>query len=158
MKKNSVLVVMTLALLMLASCGKKEKSFKELEETYLPKPEMTLTASDTANVKALTEHYMKLIEDREIEDAIGMLYYLDKDSVKPLRPDQAKNQRFILNHVKGVEYTLDYLKFRTEKDCEARFTIKLFEPKPGNTKPNKVSMTLNPVRMEGKWYLTVNLN
>ena len=149
---------MTLALLTLASCGKKEKSFKELEETYLPKPEMTLTASDTANVKALAEHYMKLVEDREIDDAIGMLYYLDKDSVKPLRPEQAKNQRFILSHVKGVEYKLDHLVFRTEKDCEAHFTIKLFEPKPGNTRPNKVSMTLNPVRMDNKWYLTVNMD
>jgi hypothetical protein len=149
---------MTLALLVLASCGKKEKSFKELEETYLPKPEMTLTASDTANVKALVEHYMKLVEDREIDDAIGMLYYLDKDSVKPLRPEQAKNQRFILSHVKGVEYKLDHLVFRTEKDCEAHFTIKLFEPKPGNTRPNKVSMTLNPVRMDNKWYLTVNMD
>ncbi len=149
---------MALALLVLASCGKKEKSFKELEETYLPKPEMTLTASDTANVKALVEHYMKLVEDREIDDAIGMLYYLDKDSVKPLRPEQAKNQRFILSHVKGVEYKLDHLVFRTEKDCEAHFTIKLFEPKPGNTRPNKVSMTLNPVRMDNKWYLTVNMD
>jgi hypothetical protein len=149
---------MTLALLVLASCGKKEKSFKELKETYLPKPEMTLTASDTANVKALVEHYMKLVEDREIDDAIGMLYYLDKDSVKPLRPEQAKNQRFILSHVKGVEYKLDHLVFRTEKDCEAHFTIKLFEPKPGNTRPNKVSMTLNPVRMDNKWYLTVNMD
>ncbi len=149
---------MTLALLVLASCGKKEKSFKELEETYLPKPEMTLTASDTANVMALTEHYMKLVEQREIDDAVGMLYYVDKDSVKPLTKEFIRNQKFILERVKGVEYKVDYLKFRTEMDCEAHCTIKLFEPKPGNTRPNTVSMTLFPVRKDGKWYLTVNLN
>ena len=54
---------MTLALLMLASCGKKEKSFKELEETYLTKPEMNMKTSDTANVKTLPEHYMTLLEE-----------------------------------------------------------------------------------------------
>ena len=149
---------MALALLTIASCGKKEKSFKELEETYLPKPEMTLTASDTANVQALAEHYMQLIEQREIDDAVGMLYYVKKDSVLPLRPDQAKNQKFILDHVKGIEYKVDYLTFRTEMDCEAHCTIKLFEPKPGSNKPNTVAMRLFPVRKEGKWYLTVKLD
>ena len=91
---------MALALLTIASCGKKEKSFKEL----------------------------------------------------------AKNQKFILDHVKGIEYKVDYLTFRTEMDCEAHCTIKLFEPKPGSNKPNTVAMRLFPVRKEGKWYLTVKLD
>jgi len=158
MKKNSLFVVMTLALLTLASCGKKEKSFKELEETYLPKPEMALTAQDTAEVTSLAEHYLQLLEQRELEDAAGMLYYLKGDSVLPLRPDQLKNQLFVLKHFKGVEYKMEHIIFRDKDNSEVRCMVKLFEPKEGSTRPNKLALVLRPVRHEGKWYLTTNLD
>ena len=149
---------MTLVLLTIASCGKKEKSFKELEETYIPKPEMRLTAQDTAEVTSLTEHYLQLLEQRELDDAAGMLYYMERDSVKPLRPDQLKKQLFVLNHFRGVEYKLESIVFRTERDNEVRCMVKLFEPKEGNTRPNKVAIVLRPIRFQGKWYLTTNLD
>ena len=158
MKRNSLFVVLTLALLTLASCGKKEKSFKELEEQYLPKPEMRLTAADTAEVRSLTEHYLKLLEQRELDDAAGMLYYMERDSVKPLRPDQLKKQLFVLERFKGVEYKLEHIVFRNETDNEVRCMVKLFEPKEGNTRPNKVAVVLHPVRFQGKWYLTTNFD
>ena len=158
MKRNSLLVVITLTLLTLVSCGKKEKSFKELEDIYLPKPEMTLTAQDTAEVTSLAEHYLKLLEQRELEDAAGMLYYMKGDSVLPLRPDQLKNQLFVLDHFKGVEYKLEHIIFRDKDSSEVRCMVKLFEPKEGSTRPNKLALVLKPVRKAGKWYLTTNLD
>ena len=56
----------------------------------------------------------------------------------------------------GVNYEIDHLIFLNEKDCEVKYTVTLFENKPGKRqRPNKMSFYLKPVRREGKWYLTM---
>lgn len=59
------------------------------------------------------------------------------------------------SRVQGIKYDVEYLKFYSEIDSEVKYTVTLFENKPGENLPNKMSFVIKPVRREGKWYLTL---
>lgn len=139
------------------SCSKKEvkKDFKQLEESYMPKMEMALTANDTAEVKALAEHYLKLVEERNLDDAVGMLYFLAKDSVIPLPSSMARHQISLLKRIKGIRYEVKNIQFLEELDNRVRCKVTIFDKKPDDPRPNEINFVLRPVRRDGKWYLTL---
>ena len=61
MKKNLFFtILMVLTLCMVCSCGKKKKSLDEYREEYLTKPAISLTQSDSTEVRALVDNYRQL--------------------------------------------------------------------------------------------------
>ena len=57
---------------------------------------------------------------------------------------------------KGKEAQIDHLIFVDETDSQVRYTVELFKQKPGEAqRPTKMSFFINPVRRDGKWYLTL---
>ena len=156
MKKHSVYIILAVAALTLAGCSKqKQKNLKELQEEYLPKPEMALTKQDSIEVLGLTEHYLQLIKDGDLDDAIGMLYYLRGDSLMSLPRELADGHRMMLRRIKGIRYEVDHMTFIDEKNSEVKYKVILFDRKPGDTRPNEIAGYVKPVRRDGKWYLTI---
>ena len=128
-----------------------------MEDPY--KPLMELSQADTTEVMALAQHYISLLEEGDRSAAFDMLTYLDGDSIVPMpsylrRGMEVLYRRFPTTGPE-VRYTIDRLVFHTEKDSEVKYTVKFFDRKPGDTRPNQMSFILKPVRRDGKWYLTV---
>ncbi|MDD7257392.1 MAG: hypothetical protein PUH24_03815 [Prevotellaceae bacterium] len=154
MRKNSLLVLALVVLFSLSSC-KKTKTVKDLEDAYLPKPAMSLTQADTAEVKAQVDHYLNLLKGNKKEEAMAMLYYLRGDSIVKMPEEMRERFMTYYSRVQGIKYDVEYLKFYSEIDSEVKYTVTLFENKPGENLPNKMSFVIKPVRREGKWYLTL---
>ena len=158
MKKNSflILLIALLTLPVLSGCKKQEtKSLKELREDFIQPPGMTVQKSDTDQVLSLVNLYLQHLQKGDVDKAISMLYYLNKNSITALPPKVEKKERLSLNLFKGLKYQVDELIFLQEDDSEVKYSAILFNKKPGDNRPNKISFIIKPVRQKGKWYLTL---
>lgn len=156
MKRHSAYIILLVAVLIASSCSKKKQNnLQELQEKYLPKAEMALTKQDSIEVLNLTEHYLQLIKENNLDDAIGMLYYLRGDSLMELPKELADGHRMMLKRIKGIRYEINHLTFIDEKNSEVKYKVTLFDRKKGDTRPNEIAGYVKPVRRDGKWYLTI---
>ena len=144
------------ALVLVVSCSeKKQKTTEELREELII-PKMTVDKSDSSAVLQLANQYMDLLKNKKVDEAIGMLYYLDSnDSIVPLPENLVERQKTILKTFPVLSYEFNGLIFNKETDTQVKYTIEFFEKEPGDNRPNTTAMFLKPVRQDGQWYLTV---
>lgn len=152
--KKIVLFIFGLAALMFASCGQKEKNVKQLEQQYLVQPVDSFSGKDTSEVMYLVNSFIDKLNQKDIKSAVSMLSYLDGNDIVPLPAELVKRQCNALANAQGVKYTVDRLVFNEEKDNIVKVNILLFEKKPGDTRPNSISLYLKPIRRDNRWYLT----
>ena len=146
------------AILMVAvvvSCKKKQEKTVDEIVAEMRKPQFDVTQADTAEVMSLVDHYLQLLRDKQIEDAVAMLYFYQNDSVVPLPKRMAVRQMGIFNTFKGVRYDVEKLVFLTPIDNEVVYLATLFEKQENDPRPNEMRFVLKPIRIDGKWYLTV---
>ncbi len=156
MRKSAVYLLLLSFLVMAAvsSCGKKEKSVKQLEDEFLVQPKDSFNTTDTAEVKKLVDEFIYRLNRKDIKAAVSMLSFLDGDSIISLPKDLARRQARTLMNVQGVRYTVERLVFDQEKDNIVKVNIVLFEKKADDPRPNTTALYLKPIRRDGKWYLT----
>jgi len=158
MRKNSFLMAIMAALLVLTTAGcksEKKRSFDKTEKDFIRPAEMTLEKSDTDRVRQLVNEFLEHQRNGEVDKALAMLHYLDGDSIKALPSDMAKSHRRMIDMFKGLEGKIDYMIFLKETDSEVKYTLTLFENEPGEHLPNKQSFVIKPVRRDGEWYITL---
>ena len=149
MKKNIILVFA--ALLLIASCGEKKESKKQL----LRPPAIALSAQDTIQIMEKVKAYDALFKANRMSEAAEMLYFVRNDSIFPLT--QEKKEAF----VKGIstfhiyDTKIDYLIVRDELNNEVCIISQIIED--GNIRERKgiTKFFFNPVKKDGMWYLTV---
>jgi len=154
MKRNSLFIISLFMMFCFSSCKKEPKA---VTDDDLSKPQMTLTQADTAEVMSLVQRYIDLRKEGNDEDAMAMIFYLNKDSLIPLPKEiRSRFDRYYSRiGLKGRDASIDWIQFRTETDCRVKYSVTLFEQKPGENLPNKLSFAINPIRRDGKWYLTL---
>lgn len=160
MRKRSFLFslfVCLLSLMLVSSCKNKpkERSLKEMQDDFIRPAEMTLAKSDTDQVKSLVQLYLSHLKQGDVDGALSMLYYLNKDSITTLPADLAKKERMTLTAFKGKKASVEEIQFLKETDSKVRYTVTLFDKAPGDKRPNTISFVIRPVRRDGKWYLTL---
>lgn len=152
MRKISFILLMTVAVLTsFYSCKDKTEEKKEI---HIREAEMILSPSDTTEVMTLVNQFLENVKANDIDAAIGMLYFLDKDQITSLPPALEKKERATLS-IRGISYDIEDIKFLRETDSQVRYTVTLFERKSADNRPNKVSFVIKPVRRNKQWYLTL---
>lgn len=138
--------------LCLASCRHKAER-KAADDTA---PAMTLDGRDTTAVYDLTAQFLELLKAKKVDEAVDMLYFLDADmQVVPLPDSLVERQKMVFRTFPVLRYTIDSIIFNTETDSQVKYTIEFFEKQPGDTRPNTTSFFIKPMRVKGKWYLTM---
>lgn len=153
MRKYLTVFFTALTLLTCISSCKSDKTSAP-QDTPIRQAEMILSPSDTTEVLALANQFLENVKANDIDAAIKMLYYLDKDSIVELPPALEKKERTVLA-LRGISYDLQDIKFLRETDSQVRYTVTLFERKSADNRPNKVSFVIKPVRRNNRWYLTL---
>lgn len=154
MRKSSLYLIVLVAALTFGSCGGNKKDAKK-ELSELPKPNMDLNAADTAEVISLANQFLDRLRAEKFDEAVGMIFFLNGDSIEVLSNDRARGQKALLERCKGVRYDVDYFVFSEEKDNIVKYTVTMFEKDANDPRPNKTSFFLKPVRRDGKWFLTM---
>lgn len=143
-------LVSFLGLAVLASCTNKEKSDASAHDQFIA----SLTSADTTEVLNMCQEFFTKLSQGDKEGAIAMLS-LSTDSGEVIAMSEEKIQQltrqFTLfpvldNHL--VEYT-----FGEAADNLMKF--KVVFAKDENGKEEAINFGLNPIRKDGKWYLTV---
>lgn len=141
--------VLLTALASCSSCSKKEA----------PSPAMTtfeqgMTAKDTADVKALVDHFFQLAVDKKFADAAAMLYRYDKRRTEPelLNNEEMADVRTMLRSFPMVDYRIEYIKFDSHDRNEVLCYV-IMRHAEGNMPEVSTKMFFKPVKYLEKWYL-----
>ena len=154
MRKSSLYFIVLAMALFMGSCGGDKKK-SSTEDVKYPQPNMELSAADTTEVIALTNQFLDRLRAEKFDEAVGMIFFLNGDSIESLSNDRARGQKALLIRCKGVRYDIDYFKFSEEKDNIVKYTVTMFEKDADDPRPNKTSFFLKPIRRDGKWFLTM---
>lgn len=149
--KYLVLIVAIVALMMAACQGKKEGPAKSNDPFQ---PQMTVSPYDTATVKQLTNEFLELVKNEQIDEAISRLYVLDGDEVKPLPDAQKPECRFWLSMYKVYDYRITNFTFYKETDSEVNYELIIEDPVMKEN-PARMNGLIRPVRRDGAWFITL---
>lgn len=149
-------ILLLIIAVLLGSC--KGKDDKAPIDGYF----MVTTSEDTVTVSQLAVDFMEKLKSKDINGALDMLYYLNEPAdslsqptITPLNDEQIVQQQLIFDCFPVLAYRIDNIIFRTETDCQVKCTFDFSQPDDGQGNPLSTSLYLQPMRLEGKWYLTV---
>lgn len=152
MKKIFYFVLVTfLGMTVLSSCSKKEEKAGPSEHEQFV---ASLTSADTTEVLNMCQDFFTKLSQGDKEGAIAMLS-LSNDSGDVIAMTEEKIQQLtsqftmfpvLDNHL--VEYT-----FGEAADNLMKFKVIFAKDEDG--KEEAINFGLNPIRKDGKWYLTV---
>lgn len=153
MLKNSVLTISCVILLaaFIAGCTGKNKAEEEAQEEV-----MSLSVADTTQVTNLMNQYFDCLMKKDYDGAMSMISQLKNDSLKEMTPELKNHYMMGMKLITPIRYQIEYMVFETEQDCLVKYSAVLFEKEGSDDKrPNKMHYAIKPVRIDGKWYLTV---
>lgn len=138
---------------LLADCtGNKSEGVAPAEEES-----MILSANDTTKVIDLMQEYFNLLQNRDFEGAISMMYQLRNDSLLDVDPEVRSHYLMGMQLISPLRYEIESMYFETERDCLVKYSAVLFEKEgDDDNRPNKMFYAIKPMRVHGKWYLTVS--
>lgn len=116
---------------------------------------MKRTAQDTIAIVKVTEEYLELLKENNLEAALDKLYDLRDGILYALRDDQKVLMRKKLKNFPVFSYNVISYNIYSELDTEVYYTTELFQKSPDDNRPNTMKFRIKPCRVKGKWYLTI---
>ena len=157
MRRYSYFFLYILLLVALAACRGGQKESKLGDDTpIIEEPSIEINDADRKTVDDSLTVFLNYMRNHQFEKAVDMLWVWDGEFVSRLSGDAARKQLSIYRQLQGVDYQLESVMFNTETDNVAKYRVVLFEKAEGDNAPNSVYFGLNPIRREGRWYLTVS--
>ena len=156
MKRIIIPVLLFLAVVFVSSCSSCSDNKKKTDTNpYLPEPELTTDAEDTLAINELIDHYMGLLAENKVDDAVNLLNRLKDGEVVPLDAKEANGFKsaFSKLHIYGVKKKGFLIRSARNNDI----TI-LLQIVPSGDLDKEIGVTtqhINPIFKEGKWYLTL---
>ena len=144
----------TLSLGML-SCSSGKKKEMTIAEQYLRPASMNYSGKDSSEIKTLVENYVSALKSKNIEAAANMLYFVRNDSIFPITEKDRKGFTALYNSMPILDCKATTLILRSELNNEARIVVTLKEDGDIDRQIGTTTISLNPVLIEGKWYLTL---
>lgn len=139
--------------LCISSCGNKKAASNDAGLSEKPFSSL-LSAEDTTLVLNKARTCMDKLRAGQIEEALGMISVLDGRNVQPLSEEMKQTMKKRFSFFPVVNYTLDYFSFTADSVNDIKYAVEFTERTKGKT-PNTIGLMFNPVKKDGKWYLTI---
>lgn len=152
MKRYFTFLGFLLVILLLASC-RNGKTTGEVNEKGLPIYEFN--DKDSVAVRALADDYVNRFKAQNYEAAADMLYTVRNDSVFPLTDDQRNGYLQAMKMMPFRDCAIKEQILRSDKDNQIRIAMLLSEDGSLDEEKGTVNFFLNPVYIDGQWYLTL---
>ena len=152
MKKLYILLA---AVAVLVSCGPKysgsngEKTQKDAEAEFVA----SLTQADKDAALALGAEFMDKMQSGRIDEALDMIYVLYNDVLYKKSSSYTAELVARFNAFPVHSYELDHYSFSTEGNNDLSYKY-IFAPSVGSVGGETMKLMLNPVYVDGRWYLT----
>lgn len=116
---------------------------------------MDLSKQDTTAVMNLAKQYLDLVRDRKYDEALDMIYVLDKqEGIIPLSEENRQKQKQAYMMFPVYDYEITRVIFWKETDCRLDYSISITQPADGS-EPAKMGCALRPIRYGHDWFLTI---
>lgn len=144
MKKISYILL--LCILYFSSCANQPESSPNVP-TYCDK--------DTLEVVELTNKYLKLLKEKDFDQAMQMLRHIEGDDVSELTENEKKELERQYKLFPVLSYQIEDYTFTDIHHNEITYSIEFFRKRTDDNMPNTMRFTLQPKRINAVWYLTV---
>lgn len=116
---------------------------------------MKTDAEDTLAINALIDHYMELLAENKVEEAISMLNRVKDGEVVPLDAKEANGFKsaFTKLHIYGVKKKGFLL--RSARNNDITIMLQIIPSGDLDKEIGVTSQHINPVYKNGNWYLTL---
>ena len=152
-KKYFISVIcLTLLLAFGASCTEKKKS-PDLSADILPIFEFD--QQDSLAIKSLADDFLVRVNNNDFESAADLLYTVHSDSVYPLTDSERSAYVKAMKAIPQFGFVQQDLLLFSNRDNELRIAIKMSEDADVFKKQGIIRFVLNPVEINGQWYLTL---
>lgn len=146
--------IFTFALIAVIVTGCKNNN-KKNKEIFLRPSSIVFTNEDSTEVKSLINNFVGLLNNHDFTSASASLYQLKAGKPEKLSEENCKSFEQFLSQVPYKQAKEEAFRLRGDKDNKIRVSL-LLNPN-GSVDNNKdvINIVLNPVLVEGKWYLTL---
>lgn len=155
MKKFIYLFLLGPLSLSILSCSSGKKKELTIAEQYLRPASMNYSGKDSSDIKTLVENYVSALKSKNIEAAANMLYFVRNDSIFPITDNDRKGFTALYSSMPILDCKATTLILRSALNNEARVVVKLKADGDIDRNIGTTTISLNPVQIEGKWYLTL---
>jgi len=150
-KQTSAVCLGALLSVIIAACTGKNQKDVVVEENR-----MELSSADTTEVTTLMNQYFDLLLKKDFDGALSMVSQLNDDSLSAMTPELKAHYLMGMKIIQPLRYEIELMQFETEKDCLVKYSAILFDKESfDDNRPNKMFYVIKPVRIDGKWHLTV---
>lgn len=149
MKKLLVFVFSLVVLSTLSSC-KKDRGY---HSEYLKEPEVEYTHEDSSQIKNYITQFSDAMNAHNYKQVADMMAVVKDGTNMPLTYDQRQQmiRAYEMMNIEKVEWETTIL--RDYKNNEVTLIMYLKNP-TDSLQPRETRVKLNPVCLDGKWYLT----
>ena len=147
--KNNLYTILAIAILaVFASCENKKEV--DLRTDF----QKELTAEDTTAMLQVADSCMELLKAAKLDEVLNLLVEYDDStkSISPISEDMRDNYLRKFNLFPVLEYTRNYFSFKEEGLNDVRYDVTFGPEEAGSP---KTSYMFNPVKVDGKWYVSV---
>lgn len=150
--KCFILSVVGVSVLFLCSCSGTSKNADSADG----EPVFEVTSTDSAAVIDMCEDVLEAMRMGDLEGASAKLYRVlpSTGAIEPIDDDSRRELEARSSVFPVKQYTLNKIKLDTPDENIISYEVYFSEATNGSDAP-KVIMAFNPIKREGKWYLTL---
>lgn len=154
MKRNSIYCLL-LCVAILAGIGASCKKNATKEVSPIEEFQSTLTSADTTEIIAISNKFMETMQAGNVDEAIASLVMLDTaNNVQPLPDDIIASVKNTFKLFPVRSYTIQSYEFQKNDSNYVAYTYVALPAT--ETEPEvKMGFKTKPVKIDGKWYLTL---
>lgn len=141
-------------IVILAACsGSKKKSSDELPVTR--PATMVFTENDTTEINQMVNTFVEYVNSGKISDASAMLYTVQYDRVEEMSLEKRQKFEAFFTTIPYKRCEVKSFHLGGAKDNKVQLALLMTPDADLETGKGIIKLVLNPVTIEGKWYLTL---
>ena len=151
--RKIIYILSVVVLTMCVSCSKSKQkdytTYADMEEEF----EASLTNADSVEVLEMSNDFMKMLQEGDIEGALAQLSEVNTEG--QITPLSAERREQLIAHFTSfpvLKYELDYFAFSVASLNDVKYNITFAEP-DADGHSHIMAFMLNPIKKDGEWYL-----
>lgn len=149
MKSRFALSLLLFALLFVGCRNKQEKV------SYIPPASMEYSGADTTEILGLVNKYIACLNEHDYDGMVDLLYVFKDNRITPFENEQRDSVIRGLKQIPIYAAKLHSFMLRSNVNNEVGILVQLVEDGDLDNEIGVSKLYLNPVYVQGKWYLTL---
>ena len=137
----------------LVSCKSDKKP--DLKSEYIRPASMNYSKEDTTEINSLVARYVETFNKKDFVAASNMLFKVRNDSIFPLSDSERTEYIKAYSHFSTYGCKVKSFLLRSDKNNEVNLLVQIISSGSLEKEEGVTSVSLNPVCINGKWYLTL---